>query len=1594
MTPAQEALWINAVQRRCLEEANGDVEAALAATEYIVTNFPPSTLEAVFTLQEGDPPQEETEADLLYGMPEVFSEAASIINGDAGMNDDDNDDADEADDNKKKHKRRHRRLLKALRMFYRSLKGMGGGKKKQQGPVPRPALSTDASGHEHDELGRFTEKARKATHEAYNASSELGWDSFLLRDRVNGIPRLKTIEEKIRQHRIAAVGHEGYAATHEGWHMNRAHPPDDADAKTYVSERGQLHLKAKIAHKKAQQAHEEAAQRYEEYNALLAIDIHGREHRGKGKDGGQFVKKGAGNGGEPTGTAGGGGPDQRGGRAGDGAAPPHARRGVEAEAERPDHAGIDTEGQGEGESAGAGTPEATDASAVEPTTPTHTISTTRAIKRLTGYRNYFRSKKMDQMADLMDMVRKHIKEIGAERAAEILGAEKPEDTNYKQVQYQTTGYLDEKDRDIKFMRKYLEESGIKLQTLGHYDPSLPLITAAPIPEAHARKREGDIVPLDSALEDKLEESKFIPGLESTEDVNQLIGRPVHQITKDVAAKFDEKYGKGKWIIKSYGDESYAGFGILFAERCKAIQRGWKEEAWDAARILKKRGFTIEKDNEGNTIGVKGRNTGLLRFGTDEPDSIQDPEAREQVHRLSVASQYEKGARLPQSPEDSVQQEFGVRLVRDPANKNKITGITGLDGKFYKRGSKEMENYLDEVGGGSLYAHLDVKRAIESAEDTSYVSKVGFMVQPAHPTVGSSEELRALGSTWEFNTEGRVHVVVKDGKARVVPYATLPTRESSLPAVFLNDDLKAMERAAQEAVDALPEQHRANRVFAPDVMKTKNGWKVVEMNTSATTGSSGWLEENQFVIDAYVAAVTGRAPQHVNFIRRILQGEAKLRNEERLAKTRPTTVPSKTRPTTIPSRRGGRHGAKLAVEGPPINRTWEYTPQSSWVHSYKQRQNRDGDTFLVVRFKDRHGRITAACHYEDQVGTLYRGMEDAISKGKYTNQALYYLPYDLGNKYLSAEDQPRMPAGIPEGGQFASKGQAGATRRVKLGRLKVAYSTYRPVTHIKGPSLKLTNYKQQDFHSCGFVAALTIARYYTPDVDDTKVLDAARASVNYGVNRSDMRKGLKKLGIHARHQLELTIPKLKNYLKRGIPVIVSVWPDQWEGDHWTIVQGIDEEKGRIHLTNHYGMTIDEFKREWSKMDEPVAGREGLVCVPEGEDPNTFDYHKWKGKKLSAEFEEKHPRDEEGKFTRKQERATTKAHDATDKAYSSHDAKHPLTKQLNQLIEHSANIEMHQTHEQRGKAHQEAAELHEDFINWHKRKAHENPEYIKLIKHHEKAKEAHEHAAEMYGITKPAPESEATPEPAPKPSTPDKAPSGPDKATEPESGEAAAPTPPDATEGPPGPLEPEPPAIPPDKPARTPSAPYRPHVTIRKHEERVFTGKTIHTIQVMSKIQTRRLGEAIITAHLQQAGHEDARPMNYGHADYPIDLIYDHESVEVKTGVVSNKAKSQHWRSTIGTPGRAEQKMLANMTPAEKRAWNRNKQARIAARKEAVLKQISEELGHEVKAKTYGLIINPDAKTADIYEFDGLHERIGWNSPEAERAYKGTVKYEQA
>lgn len=159
--------------------------------------------------------------------------------------------------------------------------------------------------------------------------------------------------------------------------------------------------------------------------------------------------------------------------------------------------------------------------------------------------------------------------------------------------------------------------------------------------------------------------------------------------------------------------------------------------------------------------------------------------------------------------------------------------------------------------------------------------------------------------------------------------------------------------------------------------------------------------------------------------------------------------------------------------------------------------------------------------------------------------------------------------------------------------------------------------------------------------------------------------------------------------------------------------------------------------------------------------------------------------------------------------------------------------------------------------------------------------------------------------------------------------------------------------------------------------------------LSKQEVGALGESITIAYLKSLGMKDARALNAKVNNFPVDLVQNHDAIEVKTGLVSNGPSAQQWRATIGQPGKAESEWLKRTTTEQKRRWNEKKQAAILARKTRAVRELSRELGRPVKASTIALLLNPDKRTVDVYRFSGFHLRIGWSG--AQKNYVGSYKY---
>ncbi len=305
----------------------------------------------------------------------------------------------------------------------------------------------------------------------------------------------------------------------------------------------------------------------------------------------------------------------------------------------------------------------------------------------------------------MDYLKEYVKNADPEDLLKSLGKAKVGEGG--RVQYEGAyDEIDEVQKEADFIKGYLDRAGITLiQTGSTNDPSMPLISSWSAKNlvqqgrqaTLERKNAGDYIPTDASYaNDKLEEAKHLPGLETSEDINKLLGHPVTHLTPDVMAKFDETYGKGRWIVKSYGTEAYAGFGIFFPQRAQQIQKDARSTVNSARIELKKHGFGVARDNEGTAYGITdGRRT--YHFGTEEFDGIKSELVKRLGRAVASGAHAENGAALPTSPEDTIKNDYGISLIRGADGAP--TGITDRDGKQYSFDSPQFKK-LEKLDGGA------------------------------------------------------------------------------------------------------------------------------------------------------------------------------------------------------------------------------------------------------------------------------------------------------------------------------------------------------------------------------------------------------------------------------------------------------------------------------------------------------------------------------------------------------------------------------------------------------------------------------------------------------------------------------------------------------------------------------------------------------------------------------------------------------------------------------------------------------------------------------------------------------------------------------
>ena len=518
----------------------------------------------------------------------------------------------------------------------------------------------------------------------------------------------------------------------------------------------------------------------------------------------------------------------------------------------------------------------------------------RTLFQFQKWSKFFMRRGIDTVASWLHELQEQINDIGLDQAIAAFPDAPTEPPNTEVVAFKGTRKFvkgDEDDEeDLEFLRWYLGLNGILFQHDSIPFAGVRTIRSAPVKEEYDPKvddapdfaQEGDYVPAWTNFKDKLQETKYLPGLESAEDVDIIMGalqevpedgsEPItSQFTPEVISKLDEKFGKDQWIVKTYGDEAYAGWGIFLPPRVHHITSNAKAGIAKAERQLKEKGYILARDRETKrVIGIATADRkNVYRFDSDELHGIQDKEIEGLSHVLQRNAPNEHGALMASSAEQELNKKYGASItwgdtVDEDGRREPVSLF--IRGKTINFGTPEFEAFEE-------HNNINVSDSIQRAVDSGGLrGNIRYFASPAAPALGVTDEDRAQGITWEKSQEGRVHLTTKDGKVSKVPFASLANRRDPFPVIFPDKHILAMEDTAEKSIEAGPEEERMGQNYATDTMRTPDGWLVVERNSAVPTGTSSWMENNAFVIDAYVSHIQGREPMHARFLRKILKGK--------------------------------------------------------------------------------------------------------------------------------------------------------------------------------------------------------------------------------------------------------------------------------------------------------------------------------------------------------------------------------------------------------------------------------------------------------------------------------------------------------------------------------------------------------------------------------------------------------------------------------------------------------------------------------------------------------------------------------------------------
>jgi hypothetical protein len=145
------------------------------------------------------------------------------------------------------------------------------------------------------------------------------------------------------------------------------------------------------------------------------------------------------------------------------------------------------------------------------------------------------------------------------------------------------------------------------------------------------------------------------------------------------------------------------------------------------------------------------------------------------------------------------------------------------------------------------------------------------------------------------------------------------------------------------------------------------------------------------------------------------------------------------------------------------------------------------------------------------------------------------------------------------------------------------------------TLKLKGYCQTQGHTCGFVAALMILRFFQPAFKAETLFQSIRPDKRWGVSRRRLMEKLRLYMVRVNCRRDLEFDGIVKAIDEGRPVAVMVHVDE-DTKHWVVVYGYGRKPQRVYVAGSGIPLLSRKEYPWGMFKRYLWADPGfgLVC----------------------------------------------------------------------------------------------------------------------------------------------------------------------------------------------------------------------------------------------------------------------------------------------------------------------------------------------------------------------------------------------------------------